>query len=533
MSASKPDPTMMLSNPSLEDSKLMLRALTRTTRQLAIAVAAQAPDEALVRKLTNRNVLLVEALRRHRRPQAQVNSAEVEAIEPRLVVDRDGPFQDVVLGGNPLRDWQIAALQAWQQNGCTGVVEAVTGTGKSLVGVAAIQRTVGVDGGQALVVVPTVALLAQWAETLRRLLPGERVGMLGSGSNDSFRASDVLVATVQSASKSPPLPRSLGLLVADEVHRYGSPQYAIALDDTFVRRLGLTATFERQADDGVQQILTPYFGGVTTTYGYGQALRDKVVAPFKLAFVGLDFTQRERREYDQASELCNDSMRSLQSRYGYPEEWADFFHQVTQTLSSDSMWDEETDICNRYMHGFSERRRLTAEARAKEEFVGRIAPTFVAMGGTLVFTETKEGAKALAESISPSASAIAVTSDSPPKERDEHLAAFGRGRIKVLCAPRVLDEGVDVPEAELAVVVATSKTRRQMIQRMGRVIRLKKDGRDARLVMLYIRGTGEDPATGGHEAFLDMVRPHAASEVTFDGNGDDGLLRWLERPQIE
>ena len=68
-----------------------------------------------------------------------------------------------------------------------------------------------------------------------------------------------------------------------------------------------------------------------------------------------------------------------------------------------------------------------------------------------------------------------------------------------MSAPRVLDEGVDVPAADLAVIVGASRSRRQMIQRMGRILRRKSDGRLARLAVLFVEGTVEDPAAGAHE----------------------------------
>ena len=75
----------------------------------------------------------------------------------------------------------------------------------------------------------------------------------------------------------------------------------------------------------------------------------------------------------------------------------------------------------------------------------------------------------------------------------------------------MLDEGVDVPAADLAVILAASRSRRQMIQRMGRVLRRKPDGRAARFIIVYARGTVEDPALGAHEGFLDEITPVAAA----------------------
>ena len=92
-----------------------------------------------------------------------------------------------------------------------------------------------------------------------------------------------------------------------------------------------------------------------------------------------------------------------------------------------------------------------------------------------------------------------------PEERGAVLEMFAEGFLQVVVAPQVLDEGVDVPEADLAVILAASKTRRQMIQRMGRVLRVKKDGRLARFALLYVEGTSEDPDMGAHGDFVEEI----------------------------
>jgi superfamily II DNA or RNA helicase len=435
--------------------------------------------------------------------------------------------------GFPLRRWQQEALEVWEESDHCGVVEAITGTGKSLLGIAAIHHTVVRSGGKALLLVPTKALLEQWSRLVVQSLPSVRVGRLTSGSADNFRSSDVIISTVQTAWKSPPIPISLGLLVADEVHRYGSEHFSQALHQSYQRRLGLTGTFERQLDDGVDRFLLPYFRSVTTSYGYALALKEDVVAPFDLAFVAAEFSSTERRAYEEASVRCSDAQTELIGNFGYPADWPQFFAEVTRRLNNDMYQDDESGLCATYMSGFAEKRRLTAEAAAKESFVGKLAASFQSFSGSLVFTETKESARRLGWIIDRVTPAFPLTSDSSSAEREDKLRAFSAGRIKVLCAPRILDEGVDVPEAEVAIIVAASKTARQMIQRMGRVIRRKADGRSARIVIMYIKGTGEDPELGGHEAFLNTVRPFARSELMTSVESPETLIDWLRaRPSV-
>lgn len=439
----------------------------------------------------------------------------------------DSLLHDPTFSGPALRRWQREALDSWEDNSYRGVVEAITGTGKSLVGVAAIHKTVVISGGKALLVVPTRALLEQWSREITRMLPTVRVGKLTSGFADSFASFDVLIATVQTACKVPPIPTSLGLLIADEVHRYGSEQFSKVMHPRYQRRLGLTGTFERQLDDGVERYLLPYFEAVTTSYGYGAALSEGVVARFNLALVAAEFDSSEQRQYTDATERCSDAMKDLVDRYLYPSDWPQFFAAVTQQLKQETCRDEESDLCSKYLGGFAERRRLTAEAGSKERFVEQIAGSLGQFSGSLVFTETKDSARRLGWLINKVTPAFPLTSDSSSTEREDKLRGFSAGRIKVLCAPRILDEGIDVPEAELAVIVAASKTARQMIQRMGRVIRLKKDGRSARILMLYIQGTGEDPDMGGHESFLNLVRPFASTEMRTTVKSSAEVLQWL------
>jgi superfamily II DNA or RNA helicase len=100
-------------------------------------------------------------------------------------------------------------------------------------------------------------------------------------------------------------------------------------------------------------------------------------------------------------------------------------------------------------------------------------------------------------------------------ERRNVFESFSNGTVEAIVAPRLLDEGIDVPEADFAVILASSRTQRQMIQRMGRIIRPKSDGRVARFAITYILDTSEDPALGAHEAFLGEIIDVADDSTNF------------------
>lgn len=424
------------------------------------------------------------------------------------------------LEGLALRDWQIDAFAKWAVAGCSGVVEAVTGTGKTRLAIAAVRACLA-QGGRALILVPTLELLGQWRTEMKALVPTATVGQLGGGQADDLFDNHVLIATPHSAASLPvDLPEgAVGLLVADEAHRYGAPTWGAALKPDFAMRLALTATYERN-DDGLIDILGPYFGGVVAEYGFARAAADKVIAPFDIRLVGIDLTPGERVAYDHADARVRDHRRELVS-HGLPRSPLELIAAAAK-LSAEAQGRPNTKVrrevvaARAYLSALRGRRDVAAQADGKLTVVRRLGPRLAADGTrTLVFTDTVEQAESAARALrGHGVPAEEIHGDLAGKKRRIRLAQFRNGNLQAVVAPRVLDEGVDVPDAELAIVLAAFRTRRQMIQRLGRVLRLKDDGRAATLVIAYARGTREDPEQGAQEDFMDEVTGVARSIST-------------------
>lgn len=441
---------------------------------------------------------------------------------------RDEPPVEVpvpVTGDNPLeglelRDWQIAAFAAWATSGCRGVVEAVTGTGKTRLAIAAIRACLARDG-RALVIVPTLDLLGQWRRQLHELVPGATVGQLGGGEADDLHEHHIVIATPHSAAALPvDLPAgAIGLLVADEAHRYGAPTWGAALRDTFAMRLALTATYERN-DDGLVEVLAPYFGGVVHTYSFADAAADQVIAPFDITFVGVDLAPTERTAYDTADGQVRQHRRELVA-HGLPKSPLELIAAAAQ-LSAGAEGKPNTKVrrevvaARAFLSAMRKRREVAAQADAKLAVIAALGPSLATEGTRgLVFTDTVEQAELAAAALRrKGVAAEEIHGDLARDKRRIRLAQFRNGNLQVVVAPRVLDEGVDVPDAELAVVLAAFRTRRQMVQRLGRVLRLKADGRPARLLIAYAIDTREDPKLGAQEDFLNEVTGVARSVTT-------------------
>jgi RNA polymerase primary sigma factor len=427
-----------------------------------------------------------------------------------------------------LRPWQTEALRAWDAAGRRGVVEAVTGAGKTFVGVAAADEALRA-GGRVVVVVPTTELQDQWSRVLLQELSGVDVGRLGAGRQDDLSRCRVLVAIVNSAARRSLRPRPGDLLVADECHRYGAPTFVEALEPGFGHRLGLTATLERE-DDGVERYLRSYFGDTVYQLWYDRALSDGVIAPFDIALAGVDLTAEEQREYDAAGDRMATAAWNLSSRHGIAREpYSEFMSEVNR-LARGGRNDPAASAARAYLGPMSARRALLAASRRKIDALAALEPAVRLARGALVFTQTKESAESAAELFEEvGIPASALFSGLDRDERRDRMDAFRERAASLLAAPRVLDEGVDVPEADLAVVVAASRSRRQFVQRLGRVLRPKQDGRTARLVVLYARGTIEDPTVQGENP-LSKVLPHSRHSAYFRLPAEAGeLLRFLDR----
>lgn len=425
-----------------------------------------------------------------------------------------------------LRDWQAQALAAWSAPS-RGVVEAVTGSGKTRLALAAV-RLVVERGGVALVLVPTLGLLDQWVRELRPVVPGGRIGRLGGGRADDLDRNAVLVATPQSAAGLPIEPPHgvPGLLVADEAHRFGAATWGEALKPAFGLRLALTATFER-GDDGVDDVLTPYFGDVVHRYGYAEAARDGTIAPFDVTLVGVPLTPSEQDRHDELDGRVRRLTAGLVTGGGLPREPRALIAALSAIVADAQRSGRDgpqVRAAREYLAAVRERRAVAAGAAHKTDVVAALSPA-LAVRRTLVFTDTVEQAEAVVSVLRRAGTAAStVHGELEDRQRRSRLARFGRGELVALAAPRVLDEGVDLPDADVALALSAFRTRRHLVQRLGRVLRTKTDGRAAHLVLLHASGTLEDPARGGHHGFLEQVdgvaRTRQDLTVATDGHAE-------------
>lgn len=425
-----------------------------------------------------------------------------------------------------LHAWQKRALKAWKQCKRRGIVEAVTGSGKSRMAIAAAIEMLQ-DGGKIAIVVPSKELMRQWKEQVTIHIKNTlnfrpKIGMLGDGEKDTLQTHDIVITTAQSGSRHYLKPPKHSLIIADECHHYGADTWSKVLEEGFSQRLGLTATYERD-DNGISEYLDPYFDKVCYSLDYKEALHDKVIAEFKIAFAGISFNGEEKSEYDKADEQASRHRKKLIQEWDLPEEpFGEFIKAVHRLSNSEG---EGSRLAGFYLSAFTKRRQIMAQATGKLMVIADLSPAIKAADRTIVFAQTIDAASAIVNLLADyDVNGAVLTSDMDMYDRRKVFAGFEDGQHELVAAPKLLDEGVDVPAADLAIIVATSRSRRQLIQRMGRVVRKKEDNRLARVLILYVQGTPEDPDEGAHEDFREIIMDAAADYEVFRAGTDTGKI---------
>ena len=364
---------------------------------------------------------------------------------------------------------QVEALAAWKKAQRRGVVVLPTGAGKTYVAELALRQT----PRSCLICVPTIDLLHQWYSGLLAAFPDASIGLLGGGSHDE---TPILVSTYDSAAiHAEELAARYAFHIYDEAHHLPAGFTRVVAEMGLAPyRLGLTATPKRS--DGRESDLEHLIG--PTVYQKAPSeLMGGALADYQEVRVMVRLSVQEQARYDELIQLRNDFLRTNFIKLGSLEGWTKFVQ------ASGSVQGRRAMLAHREARGLAY--GTDAKLRVLEEVL-------VNHHGerTLIFTDDNATVyKVSREFLIP-----AITHQTPVKERHELLLKFRSGEYKTLVTSRVLNEGVDVPEASVAVVLSGTSTEREHIQRLGRILRQVK-GKKAVLYEVVTEGTSEERAS--------------------------------------
>ena len=357
------------------------------------------------------------------------------------------------------RPYQAEAIESWLNHEGRGVVVLPTGAGKTVVALMALARL----KLRTLIVVPTIELLYQWRDAVveRLQIPKRSVGVVGDGHKE-WRP--ITVITYASAAMPNAPLNDIGLLICDEAHHLPSPSYAtIATRSNAPYRLGLTATPDRA--DGEHDALGQLIGPLVYRRSPADLSAEGHIAQYVEKRVFVSLTDEESLRYEA---LMGEWKWFLSSKRHMLSKGGDFFGELIRRSATDPQ-------ARRALQAHPQAPMIALNAEAKLHEVERLLGEH-RDDKVIVFSEYN----ALVDTISQRLAMPSITYKTVADERKSILEGFRNGSYSKLVTGRVLNEGVDVPDANVAIVVSGSSTTREYIQRLGRVIRPK-----ATTAMLY------------------------------------------------
>ncbi len=385
------------------------------------------------------------------------------------------PWQDDARRWQPLtadvaepkqpRPFQVEALDAWRAQQSRGLVVLPTGAGKSWLAVMAIADR----ARPTLVVAPTLDLVRQWHQLLEAAF-ATKVGVVGGGEHD---VQPLTVTTYDSAwIHMEHFGARFGLVVFDEAHHLPGTSYAQAARMCMAPfRLGLTATPERQ--DGRHALLDELIGPTCFRRDIVE-LSGRWLAEYDVETRVIDLDEAERQEWTHEREIYRGFLRDQHIRISAPGGWGRFL-----------MLSCRSEEGRRALAAYRRQRALALAPKGKFELVGQLLHQHRA-DRTLLFTQHN----ATAHAVSRRFLVPSITHHTRVSERTAILRGLREGDYRAVVTSKVLNEGVDVPEANVAIIMSGSGSVREHVQRLGRVLR-KAEGKRARLYELVTGETGE------------------------------------------
>ena len=357
--------------------------------------------------------------------------------------------------------YQKEAMKKWSEKK-KGLLVLPTGSGKSILAAMIMEKI----NRSTLVVVPTIELLIQWHKNLKEYFQC-KIGMLGGGSKE---IEAITVSTYDSARiYHEKLGNAFCLIVFDECHHLGSEGYAqMAKSYIAPYRLGLTATPDEE--EYRLELVRDILGSIV----YEKDIRElsgDFLSDYKIKTIYVELTPNEKMEYDEHRKKYLDYKKGV---VGFNQSWQDFVFHCSRSHKG-----------RQALKSFYIQKQIALTAA--EKFVKLIKILYLhKKERILIFTNDNKTAYFLSSKLL----LPVITHEIKTVERKKILENFHNGKWNILISTRVLNEGIDVPLASVAVIFSGNSTVREQVQRLGRILR-KKEGKKAYLYELVSKNTSE------------------------------------------
>lgn len=405
------------------------------------------------------------------------------------------------------RDYQKQAFENWKKNGQKGLFAMATGTGKTITSLNCLLEIYNRCGYyMAIILVPTITLVNQWEEECRKFKFSRIIKLFSK--NPKWKERIELIKMEEKMLKENEVPKSFiiistyasfaresvfdilnsfdrkkVLLIADEAHNMGSPSILKKLNKiAYLRRIGLSATPERQYEPEVNERIFTFFGAkeqYTFEYSMEDAIKNGVLCKYYYYPHMVRLTETEMEEYIDLS-------IKISKYFNYSKECFDKQDEVLKKLLL-----ARKRIIHKAQNKVAAFRNIMEE-RFKEKGDLKFSLVYVPEGNKPDYIEDSDifdkseqlDDDAVSDHLIDVFTQIVSDIDkyitvkrfvSGQTDRDAVLRDFATGKLQVLTSMKCLDEGVDVPRSEMAVFCASTGNPRQFIQRRGRVLRTHPD----------------------------------------------------------
>lgn len=368
-----------------------------------------------------------------------------------------------------LRTYQKKAIENWVSADKKGCIILPTGSGKTIIAVKIIELI----NSSAIIIVPTIDLMDQWMKVLSIYFKNLKIGNIGGGNSN---ISGITVSTYDSAFlKAHLIGNKFSLLIFDELHHLAAPGYRTIAEQFASRyRLGLTATYERE--DNLHLEFPKLVGGIVFQSHVNDLTKEKHLASFVVERRFVKLLPEEKIEYNQNYELY----QTLLKKIGIKLRGQMGLQKLIMISGKNKDAREALLARNKALD-------IALNSQSKVEELRKILNENHGLK-TIIFTQHNK----LVYTISDKFLIPFITHKSSKQEREDTLNGFKDNRYNAIVTSKVLDEGVDVPEAELGIIVSGTGSKREFIQRLGRLLRTKPDSnKRAKLIELISSETHE------------------------------------------
>ena len=405
---------------------------------------------------------------------------------PYIIVKEDKTVLHIparFLENNKLRDYQELAINSWIKSECRGILAMATGAGKTVTALSAatILANKATEKNKKLLIiiaVPYKHLALQWQrdaldfqfkpilcfDNISSWLPDAELEIMKlSAGIINFAMMITVNNTLCKDTFQDLLNRSVSekLLIADEMHNLGSPEFRKSLNRNINLRLGLSATPIRHGDEDGTQILREYFGETVYEYTLQQAIDSGQLCKYYYYPILCPLNDEEMEKY---STLTNKISRLYAINRNDDEHENTIAKLLIERARLISMIESKTKYLEELLSNRQDSKfNLIYCGDASDTNEKQINKIIALLGNKLKMRANK------------------ITAEETPQERKLILNQFADGELQALVAIKCLDEGVDIPRTETAYILSSSTNPRQYIQRRGRVLRKSKGKQFAKI----------------------------------------------------